>query len=344
VEWFTASFRGASETELIDGVRVVRKGRQWTVHLRAFLHYRGRLRGRFDAVIDEVNTIPFFTPLWARIPAVMLIWQLAREVWWFESRLPLNAVGYALEPLYLRVYRKTPVLTYSESTKSDLRALGFRSSVAVLPVGIDQNGWPTAPKSDAPIFIYVGRVSPSKRVHEIIEAFARFREQAGSGRLFVIGDGPDDYRETLDQAALRLGVASNVEFCGWLQGPEKYRRMAGAYALLMASVREGWGLVVTECNACRTPAIVYDVPGLRDSVRNGQTGLVVAASPKALAEGMLRLVADKELYRALQQGGLQWAKTLTHDASASAARCALDEAVPGVVRQQPILRDTALTK
>src|SRR5438552_13117190 len=91
VEWFTASFPGAVAEEIVDGVRVVRAGRQWTVHFRAIQHYRGRLRGHFDAVIDQINTVPFFTPLWADVPTFAMIWQLAREVWWYESRFPLNA-------------------------------------------------------------------------------------------------------------------------------------------------------------------------------------------------------------------------------------------------------------
>ena len=65
----------------MDGVQIVREGRQWSVHWKAFMHYRKTIQDRFDVVIDEVNTMPFFTPIWARIPSVMLIYQLAREVW-----------------------------------------------------------------------------------------------------------------------------------------------------------------------------------------------------------------------------------------------------------------------
>src|SRR5207245_4914322 len=121
VEWFTAGFPGASSEADLDGVHVVRAGRQWTVHARAMARYRGRLEGRFDVVIDEVNTIPFFTPLWAGIPTALLIYQLAREVWWYESPLPVNAAGFALEPLYLRAYRSTPAFTISSSTEACLR-------------------------------------------------------------------------------------------------------------------------------------------------------------------------------------------------------------------------------
>jgi glycosyltransferase involved in cell wall biosynthesis len=316
VEWFTASFPGAATEEVVDGVRILRGGRQWTVHIHAFRRYRGRLSGRFDLVIDEINTIPFFTPLWAGIPAFMMIWQLAREVWWYESRFPLNAIGYVLEPIYLRVYRKTPVVTFSESTAADLRGLGFKGDITMVPVGIEPIEMPDRSKSLEPSFIYVGRLAPSKRVHEILKAFALFRQRVGSGRLLLIGEGPEPYVRRLVRLAARLAISDSVELCGWLKGAAKHERMAEAHALLMASAREGWGLVVTECNACGTPAVVYDVPGLRDSVRHLETGLVVRPSPRCLADGMLRLVNDAILYQRLRESALHWSGTFSFDAAA----------------------------
>jgi glycosyltransferase involved in cell wall biosynthesis len=309
--------------EIVDGVQVVRRGRQWSVHIRAFLHYRGSLHGRFDAVIDEVNTIPFFTPLWARIPAFMLIWQLAREVWWYESPFPLSAIGYLAEPLYLRAYTQTPVLTFSQSTLTDLRRLGFQGTITKVPPGIEDIQAFDIPKSSEPLYIYVGRLAPSKRVHEIVEAFALFRQTQGSGRLLLMGSGSERYIRYLEQLATRLGVKDFVDLAGWLRGVEKHWRMAEAHALLMASAREGWGLVVTECNACGTPAVVYDVPGLRDSVRHLETGLVVPQTPRHLADGMIRLFRDRELYCRLQTAAREWSHTFTYDAGYRAIRDAI---------------------
>jgi glycosyltransferase involved in cell wall biosynthesis len=320
VEWFTAAFQGAPSEETIDGIRIVRRGRQWTVHARAFQHYAGRLRGRFDLVIDQVNTVPFFAPLWAGVPVFMMIWQLAREVWWYESRFPLSAIGYALEPLYLRTYRRTPVLTFSASTASDLRRLGFRGDIAVIPVGIEPVEVADGHQSNEPTFVYVGRLAPSKRIHDIVEALALFRRSAGAGRLLLIGDGSPNYVRRLKSLAVRHRVLDSVEFCGWLRGAAKHQRMAEAHALLMASVREGWGLVVTECNSCGTPAVVYDVPGLRDSVRHLESGLVVSPHPRCLADGMHQMVNDPNLYRRLRDEARRWSRTLTYEAGTRAVR------------------------
>ncbi len=286
--------------------------------MRAFQHYRGRLDNRFDIVVDQVNTIPFFTPLWANVPVVMMIWQLAREVWWYESRFPLNFLGHSLEPIYLRAYRDVPVLTFSASTAADLQALSFRGDISTLPVGIGAVETEDAIKESEPTFVYVGRLAPSKRVTEIVEAFAFFYGTVQRGRLLLIGDGAESYVRRIARRAAQLAVSDHVELIGWLRGSEKHRRMATAHALVMASAREGWGLVVTECNACGTPAVVYDVPGLRDSVRHMTTGLVVPPDSRSLADGMLELVGNPDLYARLREEGLKWSRTLTYTA---ATRC-----------------------
>ena len=320
VEWFSASFPGAAAEETLDGIHLVRGGRQWSVHLAAWRRYRKRLRGRFDVVVDEVNTIPFFTPLWAGIPVVMFIHQLAREVWWYESPFPVSAIGYRAEPAYLRLYRRTPVITVSSSTSEDLHRLGFRGPVTVIPEGLEPIGPVLGQPAGEPGFLYVGRLAPSKRVEEMIRALALFRQATGSGLLRLVGAGSEAYARKLDALARSLGIAHQVSFEGRLDADEKHRLMASATALLMTSVREGWGLVVTEANACGTPAIVYDVPGLRDSVRDGHTGLVVEARPEALAEAMVRLASDPALRARLAEEALSWSRAFSFDAAARLAR------------------------
>jgi glycosyltransferase involved in cell wall biosynthesis len=295
VEWFAATYPGGSAKENIDGITVIREGRQPTVQFRAFQRYRGHLRDNFDAVIDEVNTLPFFTPLWADVPTFLLMFQLARNVWWYEAKLPLSAIGYVAEPFYLKCYRNTPVFTISESTKSDLFDLGLRGRLELIPIGIEPVQPPAIDKEPQPTFIYVGRLAASKRVDDIVRALARFRQQTNVGQLWVVGAGSAQYRRRLERLALQLGVAAHIRFWGRLTSREKHQLMARAHMLLMASVREGWGLVIAEANACGTPAVAYDVPGLRDSVLHEHTGLLVRASPEHLATGMLRLWTDPAL-------------------------------------------------
>lgn len=330
VEWFSAGFPGANPDEWLDGIHIVRAGRQWTVHVRAFLRYFRRLRARFDVVIDEVNTIPFFTPLWADIPSSMLIYQLAREVWWYESPFPINLIGYLLEPLYLRIYKRTPILTESASTLEDLRRVGLRGAIAILPVAVDTpvrvrdaEYEETSPST----FLYVGRLSPSKRVMDIIRAFHRFRITAVDARLQLIGSGPTSYVKNLRKLVHELNLDDAVDFCGAVSTAEKYERMSAAYALIMASVREGWGLVVTEANLCGTPAIGYDVPGLRDSIRHERTGLLVTPNFRALSAAMVRLWDDRALHKRLSREALSWSRSFSYERSADIVRTTLEESL-----------------
>jgi glycosyltransferase involved in cell wall biosynthesis len=327
VEWFTAMFPGAAVTSDLAGVHVVRAGRQWSVHMAAMRRYRGHLRGSFDAVIDEVNTIPFFTPLWADIPRLLLIFQLAREVWWHESPFPMNAVGYAAEPLYLRAYRHTPAMTISASTEADLRRLGFVSPVTVLPIGLEPMVAPQVPKTAEITFLYVGRMAPSKRVHDIIRAFGRFQRPGRDSKLWLVGDGPDGYLKNLKGLVGELRLGPSVEFLGRLPAEEKHERMARAHVILMASVREGWGLSIAEAGACGTPAVVYDVHGLRDAVRDGETGFVVDPTPERLAEGMERLTADSALYARFADAAKRLSATFSFDAAATEMRAVITAAI-----------------
>ncbi len=294
------------------------------MHLSAFRHYRRKISKDFDIVVDEVNTVPFFTPLWAHVPTVMLIHQLAREVWWYESPFPLSGIGYLAEAQYLRFYHDVPVLTISASTRDDLRRLGFRSSITIIPEGIEPITEVGASKPSEPTFLYVGRLAPSKRIEHIFNALARFRQVTGEGTLRIIGSGSQRYQQSLTRLARRLNIANDITFCGHVSSSEKHRLMAEAHAVLMTSVREGWGLVVTEANACGTPAIVYDVPGLRDSVRNELSGLVVPPRPDSLCEAMIRLTTDQGLYARLSVEGKRWSSMFSFDETARLVRLALE--------------------
>ncbi len=260
--------------------------------------------------------MPFFTPFWAGIPTFMLIFQLAREVWWYESPLPISAIGYAIEPVYLRGYRHTPVITISRSTEQDLRNLGFRGPITIVPIGIEDVAPNHYRKATSPTFLYVGRLAPSKRIVHMVEALAQFRRATGTGCLWLAGSGSERYHRSLVELAKRLNVQDSVTFWGRVSEQEKLRLMTQAHALLMTSVREGWGLVVTEANACGTPAVVYDVPGLRDSVRNELTGLIVPPRPSSLADAMVRVTSDPGLYDRLVAEGQRWSGTFSFDEAA----------------------------
>ena len=211
VTWFAASFPDAPPRETLDGVEVVRRGRQYTVHYHAWRFYCRELCGQVDVVIDQVNTIPFFTPLYVHEQTFVWAHQLAREVWWYEMIFPISLIGYLLEPLYWRVYRRTPALVGADSIESDLRRLGLREFVH-FHYGVDIAPLPDPPtRQPGPLTVlYVGRVVPSKRVDDVLKAVACAREHLPGLRLIIAGGGEPGYSTQLEKLAARLGLEGCV--------------------------------------------------------------------------------------------------------------------------------------
>jgi glycosyltransferase involved in cell wall biosynthesis/O-antigen/teichoic acid export membrane protein len=321
VTLLTSRFPGAKRSELVDGVRIRRVGRlRWgTYHLRVQLEL-ARLRG-FDAVVEGVNTLPFFTPLWRRTPSVALFYQLAADVWDAELPRPLAALGRWLEPRLLKPYRGASVVAISESTSVDLRRAGVRD-VVIVHSGVDAPAeTAVAEKEPVPTFLYVGRLARNKRPDHAVEAFRVMRETRPEARLWIVGSGP------LEQH-LAGGLPEGAELLGYVDRSELYERMARAHCLLVPSVREGWGLVVIEANAVGTPAVGYDVPGLRDSIRDGETGLLApAGDPVALAGRALELAGDDARYGELCRNAVVWASRFSWDATARTMRNVVERSI-----------------
>jgi glycosyltransferase involved in cell wall biosynthesis len=292
VVFFSAHVPGQPEDEVIDGVRHVRRGGRYGVYGAAYAWLR-RERPRYDVLIDHINTIPFFTPLYSRGRTVALVPQLARDVWWYEAPKALAPLGVASERLYHAWYRTTPAITISESTKRDLREFGWKGAIEVIampaPAALGPLG-AVSVKHKTPALAFVGRLTPSKRVEQAIAAFAVIRSRMPDAELWVVGRADDErYHRRLVAAAEKV---QGVRLLGRLTDVERQERLGAAHMLLLTSVREGWGLVVTEANSVGTPAAGYDVPGIRDSIKPEQGILVPSGDPAALGNAVADLLED----------------------------------------------------
>jgi glycosyltransferase involved in cell wall biosynthesis len=331
VTWFAASYPRARPHEVINGVQVVRAGRQWSVHLRAAGWFARHGRRRFDLVVDEINTIPFFAHLYADCPAVAFINQLAREVWWYEAPLPLAALGYALEPLYLRAYRRQRVITISPSSAESLRALGLAGPIHLIPMATDFEPEPRLPpleeKETGWTLMALGRVVPSKRIEHVLRALPALATQGCPARLWVVGAAHPGYQRRLEGLARTLGVDERVRFWGKVREDQKRDLLRRAHILVACSVREGWGLMVTEANRVGTPAVVYDVPGLRDSTQHGVTGVVCERpEPASLARAIGGLLRAPSIYASMREAAWAQASRLNWDETARAFLAAAEMA------------------
>lgn len=259
---FSSAVAGQPSEDIVAGVRVVRAGSRLTVYREARRFYQSHPRQRYDVVLDVVNTRPFLAPRWVEEPVVVaLIFQVAREVWDHELTKPLALLGrHVLEPSWLRSYARVPTVTISASSRDSLEEYGLRS-VVVIPVGLELPTITAAPpREPQPTVLFLGRLASNKRPDHALAAFRAARDAIPNARMWVMGGGP------LEKRLRRAFSEDEVQFLGRVPTEQKLDRLARAHALLVTSVREGWGLVVTEAAALGTPSIGYDIPGLRDSL------------------------------------------------------------------------------
>lgn len=310
VTLFTAEFKGCARVENLDGIRVLRAGGRYTVYAKAKEFYR-KNGDAFDVVIDEINTRPFLTPKFAaKEKVVALIHQLAREFWFYETPFPVSIIGYYfLENYWLSHYRELPTITVSESTKRDLEQLGF-NRVFIVPNGLDIKPLDNLPqKSERPTVIFLGRMKRAKKPQDVVEAFRLVKKEVKDAMLWMVGDGY--LRRRLE------GRDKGMRFFGYVDRKTREMLLRRAWLIAVPGVREGWGQVVTQANALATPAVGYDIPGLRDSIRHGYNGLLVDGGDiHAFAEAMVKLLTNDELRVRLSRNAIEWARRFSWDKSA----------------------------
>ena len=213
-------------------------------------------------------------------------------------------------PRWVRNYIDIPTVTVSNSTKDDLIDYGFKE-IYIVPEGInfkpiDQ----ISIKEKDPTFLFVGLLKKLNLPHHAVEAFDIISEKLPQAKLWIVGRGPEVKK------LKKLAKGLNVTFFGYISEEKKLELMRRAHAVLFPAIKEGWGLVVTEANACGTPAIGYNVHGLRDSIRNGKTGLLTESRPESLADTVYEFYNNENLRRKLSKNALEWSRTFSWDKTA----------------------------
>ena len=330
VSLFCATVEGRPAIQEDHGVHIIRRGTRFSVYREAKRYYREEGLGKFDLIVDEVNTRPFLTPKWVDdVPVIALTFQVCRELWSYQMPFPVSTLGrYWLEPKWLRVYQDIPTVTISQSSKESLEAYGLKR-VVVVPIGQNPlRTHPNVPRESRPTVIFVSRLESHKRPDEAIRAFEMLQKSMPNAVMWIIGSGPmeDD---------LRRMAPEGVVFLGKVPPGKKLERLARAHVLIATSVREGWGLVVSEAASVGTPSVTYDVAGLRDSVRASE-GVLTATNPEQLAE-TLREALETWLRDGLPvispKGVIPWEDVARRilsetDANALPANAMVDSSVP----------------
>lgn len=323
IVWFSSEFKGGKIQEDISGVTIIRKGDYIVgVRIKALLWYLFGKHPKFDLVVDEFHGIPFFTPLYVRTRRFGFIYEVTKEVWAFNPwPKPFNLLpailGTFFEPFIFRLfYRRIPFMTDSESTKQDLVSLGItRQNVMVVNPGATlflPKGH--GDKDQKLTAMYLGAISRDKGTEDAIRAFAEIDRKDNQWQFWVVGSGSKDLVQKLKKLTSELDIDKKTTFWGFVSDKRKFELLSRAHVMINPSIHEGWGLVNIEANSVGTPVIGYNVHGLRDSIRDRVTGILVDKGDyRSLAVQAINLMREKERYAKFQKECKKWAARFTWD-------------------------------
>lgn len=308
VTWFSSTFRGAKSQEITDGVTFVRRGNFISVFLFAAIYYFFH-KSEVDIIVDQVHGVPFFALLYAKKPVILFVHEIAGRIWDFMYPAPICWVGKLLELFYLRVYQNHVIWTDAESTVNELVSLGIaRNRCKAIPCPIASSPIAQWPKKNTELMcIFVGRIVRMKRIEDLLKAFADIQKVFPKATFHIVGEGNASYVSMLNKVARELQISDHVYWHGKVSEKKKLAIMGESHVLLHASVKEGWGLVVLEAGSQWTPSVVYGVGGLVDTVKDGDTGIIVnSCSPHDLARSVVDLYTNKHVYHHMQKRAHEW--------------------------------------
>jgi glycosyltransferase involved in cell wall biosynthesis len=340
VHLLCSGYRGSLAEDVVDGIQVHRVASRYGFALAGRGVFR-RLAAalRPDVVVEDVNKVPLGLPGCWPGPFVLLVPHLFGTTAFEELPAPLAALVWAAERPMPRVYARCAVQAISASTKEDLVARGFRAdAVQVIYPGVDCAHFtpdPVTAREAAPTFLYVGRLKRYKQVETAVAALAILVRTVPLARLWIAGSGDD--RARLERVARRHGVAAAVEFLGYVSEAAKLERYRRSWAVVLPSLKEGWGITNLEAAGCGTPALAADNSALRESVRDAETGyLFPTADAAALARAMARVAGDAALRERLGRGARAFAETFGWERTAQETELHLETvAAVGPRGQEP---------
>ncbi len=303
--------------EYVDNVEIYRKGSFYTVYLWAFIYYIFRFRSKYHVVIDSSNAIPFFTPIFSRAIKILVIHHLHEQEIKRQFKRPLSSIACFIESKVTPfLYKNISVVTVSTSSRKDLIRLGFKkNNINIVTPCVDQTEIDTMKKSKYPHFIYLGRLRYYKNIDIAIKAFKTIADKFPNSKLTIAGDG--EAMAELKALVKNLKIKKNVDFTGYVSENKKSKLLTQAWISLQPSSYEGWGITVLEANSHFTPVISADVKGLRDSVINGKTGLLVKEiNSEQFAKAMSKLILNKKLLSKLSKNAKKWSEYFDWDKNA----------------------------
>lgn len=320
VDFVSALYKNSEEQEKINGYNVIRipNNHLFNYTFRKFWRKEGKYK-EYNLIIDDISKIPLATPRYIKdIPIVALHHHVHGVSLFKELPYALALYVYSAEKAYLKYYKNTPIISVSESSKSELLSLYPFRDISVINNGVDIEDFQSfreLPKTAYPSLIYLGRLKKYKRVDHIIKAFQNINKKFPESRLLIVGKGDDEPR--LKALAEELKLSSSIDFLGFVSEEEKRALLSTSWVSAIASEKEGWGIGVIESNAAGTPVAGYSVPGLVDSICDQYSGFLIPnGNISLLAEQISLLFENDDLRKQYSQNAIQWGAIFSWDSAA----------------------------
>ena len=319
----TSSVPGGRRVVRRDGYRVIRRAGRYSVFPRSILSGAVGRIGAGDGVVEIWNGMPFFSPVWARSPQITFLHHVHAEMWRMVLPRGMAEFGHLLEHrIAPPFYRGSRIVTLSHSSKAEIveRLHLPADRITVTPPGVEPRFTPGGERSPVPLVVAVGRLVPVKRFHLLIEALVRIKADMPGLRAVIAGEGYE--RPALEALVRGHGAESWIELPGFVDADELVDLYRSAWVVASSSLREGWGMTVTEAGACGTPAVATRIGGHEDAVVDGKSGLLVDGNDD-MVRALAAVLRDDILRRRLGLGALERAGRLTWDATARGTLAAL---------------------
>jgi len=293
-----------------DGVRSIKEALVFSLKVLLPL-----LKADYDVI--DCNQFPYLPCFSGKIASIIkrkplvITWLEVWDVYW---RSYLGTIGGSVGRMIERLTMRLPdgIVAISQKTRIDLIKRGKvrPERIDVIPVGIDlERIAKIAPARESTDVLFAGRLIHEKRVDLLLNAIAVAKKEIPTITCAIIGDGPE--RGLLEDLAVKLGVEENVSFTGFVDQDGLTAYMKASKVFVLPSIREGFGLVIVEANACGLPVISirHDMSAVRELVEDGVNGFLVNdISSREIAEAITKLVTDEALRERLAENGFAMAK------------------------------------
>lgn len=307
VIWVTSRAKGMPKTETYNGIHIIRTGNIYTYFVSYFSYY---FKVKKNALFFlSMNSIPFLLPL-----------KRARRIVMFHHRIDFKVIkgkiglfGYFVYFLQEHVnpflFKNDHIITNSQSSKEDFMQLGYKN-INVIKLGVNISNNITMEKKK--IIVSPGPIKPWKHHDMVIKAFSQLSDDYN---LVIFGSfESNEYKDYLSLLCSDLGISERVKFLGRISDEDIDNIFAESRMCVLGTEKEGWGLVAMEAQSYGCPVVAFDVSGIRESVLNGKTGLLVKYGDiDSMAEAMEKIAYNEDLFHTMSVNGINRSKEYSWD-------------------------------